>query len=149
MLVIVDHGILRATGDTAFMLKANVVGLATSIVAVVLFTPYSVLLGAVGGYLVGVTVTRAFGLAKVAQRLELTAAEAAPWGTFARVAGAVAVSALAALPAFALPHPILRVGVGGALFGTVYAALVYRFELIPRGELLRLMRRFTPAWARS
>ena len=107
-------------------------------------TPHSVLLGGVGGYLVGVVMTRAFGVAKVAQRLELTAPRLHRGGPSH---GSVGRSRRARWRC-SLLHALLRAGVGG-LFVTVYAALVYRFELIPPAELRRLMGCFTPAWARS
>lgn len=142
---LVDHGILRATGDTPFIVKANMIGMAASVAAVFLLAPFSLFLGAIAGYVVGLGVMRALGVAKVARRLDLAPGDVLPWRTLGRVGAASLASAAIAALAFALPDPILRLPAGAALFGAAYVVIVYRWELVPRQEVAALLRRFAPA----
>ncbi|HEX7120388.1 MAG TPA: oligosaccharide flippase family protein [Longimicrobiales bacterium] len=142
---LVDHGILRATGDTAYIVKANVAGMAASVAAVFALAPASLFLGAIAGYVFGLAVMRALGVRMVARRLGLSAADALPWRTLARVAAAAAGSAAVAAAAYSIPQPLLRLPVGGALFAAAYGFIAYRWELVPRREVAALVRRFRPA----
>lgn len=144
--VIVDHGILRATGDTPYLLAANVVGFAASVAAVMFFSRFSVLLGGAAGYVFGLISIRCLGLLRVARRLDMHWWELLPWRTFARVSAAVTLSGLVAASGLALPHRLLRLGLAALLFLVVYAAIVFRWELIPRREMHSVLRRFVPAY---
>ncbi|HEX6938520.1 MAG TPA: lipopolysaccharide biosynthesis protein [Longimicrobiales bacterium] len=143
---VVDHGILRATGDTPYIVKANVAGMGASVIAVFALAPDSLFLGAIGGYVFGLAVMRGLGVLKVAQRLGLGAAEILPWRTIGRVGGAALLSAAAACTAFPIPRTLVRLPVGAALFAIAYAGLAYRWELVPRDEVAALLRRFIPVY---
>jgi len=146
LMVVVDHGILRATGDTPYILKTNVAGFAASVVAVALLAKISVVLGAVTGYIVGMIALRALGLVKVAARLGLRFRDLLPWRELARVAAAILISSGLAATTFLLPHALLRILCGSAVFAGVYLVIVLRWELIPRGEIRAILTRFIPAY---
>lgn len=146
LMIVVDHGILRATGDTPYILKTNVVGFAVSVAGVLLLTRFSTVLGAVSGFILGIVTLKALGLAKVARRLQLGPGQLLPWRGLGRVMLAVAVSTGLAATALVLPHPLLRIGVGGLLFAAAYVVIVLRWELVPRGEIRALLVRFIPAY---
>jgi len=146
LMVIIDHGILRATGDTVFLFATNVVGFVASVLAILLLTRYSVLLGGVAAYIVGLATMRGMGLYKVSRRLQLWGWEILPWRTFGRVVVAVAVSSLIAATALALPARVPRLGLASLLFSLTYGAIAFAWELVPRSEILSILRRLMPAY---
>jgi O-antigen/teichoic acid export membrane protein len=146
LMIIVDHSILRATGDTPYVLKANAVGFGASVLAVIVLGSRSVLLGAVTGFLIGMIVIKAMGLARVARRLEVAWWQLLTVRVFARTGCAVLVSGLVAASAFGVPHRFLRLAVGGLLFLLVYGMIVLRWELVPRPQVTALLRRLIPAY---
>lgn len=149
MLIIVDHGILRATGDTGYVLVANAVGLAISVVAVLVLAERSLLLGAVAGYLTGLFAMRALGLRRVAGWLKLPWWRTLPWSSLARTSAASILSVLLASLSLALPHPFLRIAAAGVLFSLVYSGLTFWWELVPREEIRAVLRRFSPIPVRA
>lgn len=142
---LVDHGILRATGDTPFIVKANVAGLAASVATVLALARVSLFLGAIAGYVVGLGVMRSLGIAMVARRLGLTPGDVLPWRTLGRVGAAALASGAVAAVALPLPGPLPRLLAGCALFAVAYTLIAYRWELVPRQEVAALVRRFVPA----
>ncbi len=146
LYLVVDHGILRATGDTPYLLKANVLGMTAAIVAVLLLARQSTLVGGVGGYVVGIAVMRGMGLARVAKRLGATWHELIPLNAAAPVALAALASAAAASVAFFLPSPFLRLLFGSALFGGIYATLALRWTIVPKSLVHEVLHRLNPAY---
>ncbi len=146
LMIVVDHGVLRATGDTRYLLKASAAGFAVSVAAVFAFGSQTLFLGAVVGYLAGVFTARGLGLLKVGERLELHWLELLPWRLFGRLAIAVGLSAIVASPALTLAHPALRLLSGSFLFALIYVAIALRWQLVPRDELTALLARFIPAY---
>ncbi len=146
LLLVLDHGILRATGDTGYLLKASGLGFLTTVLAVVALGRYSIFLGAVSGYLLGVVAMRVLGLLKVSKRLELRLKELLPWRLYGRLAVAVAISAVLAASAYGIPYRGFRLLVGGLLFAIVYSAVVLRWNLVPRREVHALLTRFIPVY---
>jgi O-antigen/teichoic acid export membrane protein len=144
--MIVDHSVLRSTGDTTFVFWANVAGFLLSVPAVVLLARAWGLPGAVGGYLVGLIVMRVMGLLKVAQRMDLSWSSVVPVPALARTLTASLVSGGIAATALLLPGRFLPLAVGGTVFSISYAALVLRMRIVPPEEFLALVRRFTPKY---
>jgi len=144
---VVDHGILRATGDTPFLVKANAIGLVASIAGVLLFARYSVMMGGIIGYIIGLAAMRVLGIRQVGRRLSLTWRNVLPWSFLGRLFVVVAVSALAAVAARALVGRLLvpRLIVSGAVFLLTYVLVALRLELVPRQDLGAVLRRFVPA----
>jgi len=145
-LIIVDHGVLRATGDTPFVFVANATGLVISVAAILVLTRYSLLLGGVAGYVIGLLATRALGLVKVRQRLDVRWGDLLPWRVFGQIALVVSVSAAVAGTGLFLPGRLVRLAIVGAIFTFVYGWLVIRLELIPSIELRRIVRRLLAAY---
>ena len=141
LLLIVDHGILRATGDTGYVLKALMLGFGASVVALLVLTPKSMMLGAIAAYVVGLLVARLVGLVRVAHRLDVRVWSLVPLRSLARIGAATAGASIAATAAFAIEPTIPRLMAGGVLFAAIYGALVYRWELVPRAELRALLAR--------
>lgn len=146
LMIFVDHAVLRATGDTPFLLVANIVGFVASAIAVIALSRYSVLLGGVTGYVIGLSAMRVMGLLKIAQRLHVHWYELIPWATLGRVVVAAgACTALAAL-ALVLPSRIARLGVAALIFSAAYILVILAWEVIPRREVHQILRRIVPAY---
>ena len=142
--LIIDHSILRATGDTRYLVFANAVGFLVSVIALFALTRWDLLLGAVWAYVIGLLTIRILGLAKVVHRLELQLSEALPWKTIAAATlavGAAVVPAYVAMEAFEAVW--LRLIVGAGLFGGLYCGMVWRFRLIPRDQLRAFVKMVT------
>ncbi len=146
LMILVDHAVLRATGDTRFILFANVVGLLVGAAAVVVLTQRSVMLGGITGYVVGLMVTRGVGLARVARRLHVPWYQTVPLWSIVRTVAAAGAGGAAAMAAFLLPHPAMRLAAGGLLFTPVYLAIVLRWEIVPRSEVHAVLRRLIPGY---
>ncbi len=146
LYIVVDHGILRATGDTPYMLKANVVGMVAATIAILLLARQSMLVGGVGGYVVGTAVMRGMGLMRVAKRLEARWHELIPLGAAAPVALAALVSATAASVAFFFPTPFFRLLFGGLIFFATYGSLALRWTILPGSLARTVLQRFNPAY---
>ena len=146
--IIVDHGVLRATGDTGYLVKANAAGLATSIVVALLLPRSMVLVAGMAGYVAGLVVMRGLGVLKVAHRLGVPVRHALPWRRLAGIGAAIAVSIAAAWLVLTVtpPSTVLRLLVGGTVFAVTYLPLVVRFELVPPDEIRRVLGRFIPAY---
>ena len=72
LLIVMDHGILRATDDTPFIVKVNSIGCVVGIVATVLLTQRIGIIGGVGGFLSGLAVVRFLGVTRVAPKKRTT-----------------------------------------------------------------------------
>ena len=133
LYIVVDHTILRATGDTRLIVRANVVALlfcvATTIGVSRLYGP---LAGAVTGYLVGLTTARLVGLSRVRRRLGVDWSATLPWAALARI-GLVSgiATAGASLVVLSPMGPIARLVAGAAVFGVTYAAMALMFSIVP------------------
>lgn len=142
--IILDHGILRATGDTRYIVRANAIGVAATIVGVIAFGQIDIFRGAIWGYLLGLAVIRALGLYKVRQRIGLAWRESLPFRAMARsllVAGAA--SAVSALGLFA-PTALLRLMAVSALFAAAFLPLALRFGVLDPAELRRVGLKLLP-----
>ncbi len=146
LMMLVDRAILRATGDTIYLLKASAAGFLVSLGAVFALGRYDVLLGAVSGYLLGILFARAVGLIRVSRRLEVPCLALLSLPFLRSVGIAVATSSAVAALALTLPHPALRLSVGALLFAACYSAIVFRWELVPRREVRALLTCFIPAY---
>ncbi len=142
LMIVVDHGILRATGDTGYLLRMEVLGLLTSVLALVVLTPLNLLVGAVSAYVIGLAAARSAGLYKVAQRLDVGMMDLLPKVAILQslaIAGVVGITTRLAVswidPAF------LRLGLGSALFGALYFAGIVRLGLVPKGSLRDVLGR--------
>ncbi len=140
---IVDHGILRAIGDTGFMLRAAVLALVASVLGLILFTPVDMMLGAVTAYVIGIATARLAGAFQVSRYLEQSLAATLPLASALKSVAIGLVAAGAALLA-ALPFTshILRLVISVPVFGVVYWTIVLGTGLIPAAELKDLLRRF-------
>ena len=144
LLIVVDHGVLRATGDTPYLLTANVVGFVGTVISVIWLVRTLGLVGGAGGFIVGMGLMRGMGLVRVAQRLEIPISRVLPLRTFARIGGAIIPASLAGAAALRLPYPLLRLVGVAVSFGLVYWALVVWWNILPRGEISGLFRRLIP-----
>ncbi len=143
LLIVVDHGILRATGDTGFMLRANALGFVVMLVCLPLLALWDVQLGAVTAFILGTVATRVAGLYKVSKRVGLPMRRSLPWRTIMAATGlSLVASGVGWLGGFWLDAVFLRLAVGGLLFGSTYLLLVYAFSLVPREEIRSLLARF-------
>ncbi len=145
LLAIVDHGILRATADTPYLVKANVVGFFVSLVALLVLTRVSVLFGAITAYVLGLAAMRVMGLARVAQRLELGWRTVVPWRSLLRITAAALAAAAIAAAALVLPYLFLRLLVASACFAAVYAFLVIRWKMVSPTAIRSFVRRLALA----
>ena len=146
--MIVDHGILRATGDTPFLVAANAIGFVASVAVVLLVAPLSIPLAGIAGYLAGMVVMRGLGVWRVSYRLGLGLRRSLPWGALAPVfAVAIASGLLAWIIRRALPESelMLRIAVPSAAFAVAYGFMAIRFGLVAQEEIRALLRRFSPA----
>ncbi len=133
--IIIDHGLLRAVGDTRFLLVANAVGLLASVVVMVLTPTEHLMLGAVSGYVSGYLLARLMGLARVAQRLEIKLSQAFPFGVFAMaLALSLVTSGLGYALSRGLDAPVLRLVLAIPAVAVAYAVLVTATGLIPAEE---------------
>jgi O-antigen/teichoic acid export membrane protein len=145
--MIVDHGILRATGDTPFLVAANATGFVASVAVVLALAPVSIPLAGIASYLVGMLVMRGLGVWRVSQRLGLGFRRSLPWGALAPI---FAVSIASAMVAWgvrrALPESdlLLRIIIPSAAFALTYGFMAIRFGLVAREEIRALVRRFAP-----
>lgn len=145
LMAIVDHGILRATGDTRFLLRANGVGLVVSGAAIFVLGRQSVFFGAVTGLVLGVVVMRVMGLMKVKARLGVTFRQLFPFQLLGRILVAAGASALVALPTHTLSTAFGRLFLGSAVFGVVYGGITWLGWLVDREDLSRTLRRIIDA----
>ena len=146
--MIVDHGILRATGDTPFLVAANATGFLASIAVVLGLAPLSIPLAGIAGYIVGMLVMRGLGVWRVSHRLGLRLRESLPWGALASIFAASIVSGVIAWTIRrALPETelLLRIAVPAAAFMAAYGFMAIQFRLLAQDELRALLRRFAPA----
>lgn len=146
--LVLDHGILRATGDTPFLVKANAVGLCVGVLVTLLIGKISAPIGAVAGYVGGFMTVRALGAAQVARRLDIPRRALFSWITLFRLFGVAAVSGavtILLLRPVEGPH-VLRLPLGAAIFGITYLTLVHWYGLLPLRELRALLLRFVPAY---
>jgi O-antigen/teichoic acid export membrane protein len=144
LTIIVFHAILRATGDTPYLVKMSAVSLLTSVLGVILFARYSVFIGAVAGYSLGLFVNRMLGLAMVVRRIGMSWRQVLPWRVFAMVLLAVMGSAALASATLLLPHPLLRIPLCTVVFGITYVSIALGSNLVPRADMLHLVNRFLP-----
>ncbi|MCG8467320.1 MAG: polysaccharide biosynthesis C-terminal domain-containing protein, partial [Gemmatimonadetes bacterium] len=146
LLIVVDHGILRATGDTKYLVRASAIGFGAMLLALLLLTRWNVQLGAVMAFIVGAAVMRGVGLIRVAERLEIPVLRCVPWRAIAGSGGLALIAGAAGFVASDwLEGALLRLAVGGVVFSVAYCALVYVFSLVPREEIRGLLARFNPA----
>lgn len=146
--MIVDHGILRATGDTPFLVAANATGFVASIVVVLLVAPLSIPLAGIAGYVTGMLVMRGLGVWRVSHRLGLGLRQSLPWRALASVfAASIASAVIAWIVRRALPEGelALRIAVPALAFAVAYGFMAIRFRLVAQDELRGLLRRFAPA----
>ena len=140
--IILDHGILRATGDTRFLVWANATGFVTSLLGLFVLTRWDLMLGSVWAYILGLIVIRLLGLMKVASRLEMRLVDSLPWRTLFQ-------AGLAAGGSAATAHIIMqffesdwaRLAIGSVIFMGVYGSMVWVFRLLPRQQITDLTRR--------
>lgn len=145
LAILIDDALLRATGETLFIMKAKALGLAVSVGTVFLFASYDPLLGPIAGYVVGLGSVRALGLMRVRSVLSIRTAELFPWSEFARVVSAAAVATLVAAPVFWLASSeILRISIGTLLFLGAYFFVGLRLGILPRQEAMWVLERFAP-----
>ena len=157
LYLIIDHAILRATGDTKFLSQATAAGFIASVVALLLISPHDLMLGGVLSFVVGIAVMRFSGLFLVARRLDIPLMHAFPWKAFL---SANAVGLAAAIPAALamwgasefLLHDIegrwyhfYRLLIGGPLFLAAYGTLAWTFHILEREEITRIVGRFIPS----
>ncbi|MCA9738352.1 MAG: lipopolysaccharide biosynthesis protein [Gemmatimonadota bacterium] len=142
LTVVIDHGILRAVGDTRFLLVTNVLGLLVSLGIMALTPPDQILMGAVTAYVVGFALTRFLGLARVAHRLEVPFWSAFPWRPLAlSLVLATGTSLALYLPLRGLESPALRLAIGVPVVAVLYGVLVTTTRLVPKEETLELLRK--------
>ncbi len=140
--IIIDHGILRATGDTRFLVWANAAGFLASVAALFLLTPFDLMRGSVWAYVIGVAVIRLLGLAKVASRLEMRLSESIPWRAVVQALLASGGSAACAYLAMqATEVAWMKLIIGCLVFTLLYGAMVWTFQLLPRGQIRDLRAR--------
>lgn len=157
LYMIIDHGILRATGDTRFLLKASAAGFFASAAALFVLARIDMMLGAVTSFVIGIAVMRLSGLWLVAKRLDISLTRAFPWRAFLSAMAAAGACAAGVwlvllwvsgtfLEQFAgtSMYHFVRLALGGPLFLASYAALVWTFGLLDRDELRRIIGRFVP-----
>ena len=133
--IIIDHGLLRAVGDTGFLLLANLIGLMISVVVMLLSPEDQLFLGAVSAYVIGYGCTRILGLARVSQRLNITMSQAFPFGAFVlALVLSVATSGLGYALTRGLESPLLRLCLAIPSVAVAYAVLVSATGLIPVEE---------------
>ncbi len=161
LYLIIDHAILRATGDTGYLLKASAAGFISSVVALFLLAPHNLMIGAILAFVIGIAVVRFSGLYLVARRLQIPLSRAFPWKPFlaANLTGlAVAIPVAGvmwwATDQFIQPlwgsryYHMFRLLIGGPLFLAGYAGLAWAFRLVDRDELVAVLRRFLPSSSR-
>ena len=146
--MIVDHGILRATGDTPFLVAANASGFVVSAVVVFALAPLSVPVAGIAGYLSGMLVMRGLGIWRVSRRLGLSLAHILPWKELLPIFGAALLSGVLAYGTRkAIPDTqlLLRIVGAGAVFGICYVVMAIRLRFVPEEQIRALVRRFSPA----
>ncbi len=157
LYLIIDHAILRATGDTRFLLKASAAGFFVSVGALFILAPIDLMIGSVVAFVLGIAVVRFSGLYLVARRLQIPLRRAFPWRAYLSANAAALAAAVPTVLAlywasrlFLQPYAdgslyhLFRLLIGGPLFLGTYGALVWRFELVDRDEVIGVMRRFFP-----
>ena len=138
LYVIVDHTVLRATGDTPMIVRANIFALVCCIATTLLVSRVAgPLTGAVTGYLTGLAIARVVGLARVRQRLDVAWRATLPWAVLMKVVAVSAVATGLASLAFLSPiRPLPQLLAGAAIFSLAYAALAAAFGMVPP-EIMR------------
>lgn len=143
LTIIIDHGILRAVGDTRFLFLANGLGLAVSLAWMAATPELYTLTGAVSAYVVGFGTTRVLGLARVAHRLGVPLHRSFP---FRSLMTAAVLAGVATAPFWLLTRsfasPLARLAVGVPIVAVVYGLLVLATGLVSRDEALQLLARF-------
>jgi O-antigen/teichoic acid export membrane protein len=142
LAALVDESILRATGDTRYLVVRNSVGFVTSVVAILLLARYSLLMGTIGGYFCGFAVARVLGVVKVGNRLELSWREILPWRYLVRLALAILASSGLAALAFLFPFRVVRILITPTVFFAAYGLIVLRWQILPRQQVIEVLRRF-------
>ena len=133
--IIIDHGLLRAVGDTRFLLLANVIGFLISVLVMALTPQDQLLFGAVSAYVIGYGATRLLGLARVSQRLEISMRQAFPFAAFGlALVLSVATSGLGYALTRGIDSPLLRLCLAIPSVAVLYAVLVSVTGLIPTEE---------------
>lgn len=141
--VIVDHGILRATGDTSYMLRAAGLGLLASVLVLLVLTPLDMELGAVTAYVVGVATARVAGAVRVSRYLGQAFLETLPLAaTMQSLAVGMVAAGSALLVTLPFTAPIVRVAISVPVFGGVYWGLILALGIIPASEPKELLQRF-------
>lgn len=142
---VIDHAILRAIGDTRFLIWAASAGFVASVVCLPILTRANLLLGGVTSFVIGLGVARLAGLVRVASELKINWTAALPVGRFL---AATATSGLIAVPVYFLVENFdghfVRLLVGGPTFLALYVGMVWVLRLIPRDEMAALAARFRP-----
>jgi O-antigen/teichoic acid export membrane protein len=143
-------GVLRVQAQIPFLFGVNLVRLAL-IVALTgpLMAAYG-LLGPVLSTLLGIVVAKTLHLVRIQRSLKLSLGELLPWGS---LAGALAVSAVSALPALALREllagpPIVVLAAECVAFGLTYLTLSFSLGLIQADERTALKSWLRPLSAR-
>lgn len=124
LTMINDHSVLRACGQTEVIFAASVTGLLSTVAAVPVLTGRLGLVGAVGGFLLGMLGAKLVGLWRLRSVLRMTTIEVLPLRSLGRYA-------LGSCAAAALVYPIMDGGgraltrflLGGSAFWMIYGAL--------------------------
>ncbi len=141
--LLIDHAVLRATGDTGFIFKATVAAFIASVVVVSLGR-VSPLMGGIAGYILGLGVMRVLGVAKVSGRLRVGWTGILPWKELSKLAFTCGLATVVAALAFRIDGEFLRICLGTALFGATFLLAGLRLGTLPRQELRWIVRRFLP-----
>lgn len=142
---IVDHGILRAVGDTRFMLRAALLALLVSVVGLLAFTSIDMMLGAVTAYVIGIATARMAGAYQVSKHLEQSFFATLPVRAAAQsLLMGVGAAALAWVITMPFDSNVATLFVSMSVYGVVYWATVLLTGVIPVAELRALLVRFRP-----
>jgi len=145
LYMIIDHAILRATGDTQFLIWSSAAGFVVSLLSLFVLTRFDLMLGAVSAFVLGLTVTRVMGLIRVASQLELEWTQVFPFKKALQAAFTAGLASLVVLLGLRFVHGhFLRLAVGGPALLGIYGALAWTFRLLPRAEVAALASRFDP-----
>lgn len=145
LIGIVDHGILRAVGDTRFMLRAALLALAVSVAGLLVLTRIDMMLGAVTAYVIGIGTARLAGAFQVSRHLRKSFVATLPVRSMAQ---SLVLGAAAAAVAFVATGPmdsnLMQLLASVLLYGIVYWGAVLLTGVIPASEFRELLTRFRP-----
>jgi O-antigen/teichoic acid export membrane protein len=121
------NAVLRVFAQTRFLLVMNLLRLGTVALLIGWFLSAFGMSGAVLVTLVSTTLVTLVGVARIAQLLNLSFVASLPWG---RLAGTFARAIVAALPVIWLTRelaltPIVLLGLGGLVYGSIYFGLEF------------------------